>query len=353
MRYLGIIDKKLETLRWMRDLFESITGYVQRWLSIILVIFIAACAEVPQRETSTFGETLGIHQNSITAVVFSQGGETVYSADSTGLIKKWDVSLASSVAIIPTRSSTVAFSPNGKVAVAVNRNNLKVVDLMSRWILNVFEVGLDGSTYTRNAYLSSDGTEALLIHQRGNVSTWNLVDGRPHQSFSRISVNTTTLYTAAFSPTDTLILLTHSRRPTVEIRNAETGELVRSFLAHEQGIRTSAFATHGQEVVTVGMDNSFKLWDLESGTLLARYDTSEVSGINRVVFSSNGKLIITGHNDGSMALWNVESRTMLKQFKAHDGWVESIAVSSDGKRLVSGGPDGIVKLWNLAEMLTE
>jgi hypothetical protein len=50
-----------------------------------------------------------------------------------------------------------------------------------------------------------------------------------------------------------------------------------------------------------------------------------------------------------MTIWSAETGGILKQFKAHDGWVETIAISSDGRGLASGGPYGKVRYWNLAK----
>jgi WD40 repeat protein len=150
-----------------------------------------------------------------------------------------------------------------------------------------------------------------------------------------------------------VVLVASSRSPELEILEVKSGNILRTIIAHEQGTRASAFSSDGTEIATVGMDNSFKLWNVESGKLLNTYDTSAVFVINRVAFSSYGKLLITGHNDGSMTIWSAETGSILKQFKAHDGWVETIAVSPDGRGLASGGPYGKVKYWNLAKILAE
>jgi WD40 repeat protein len=63
--------------------------------------------------------------------------------------------------------------------------------------------------------------------------------------------------------------------------------------------------------------------------------------------------MITAHNDGWITIWDIQTGTKLKQFYAHDGWVETIAVSPDGRGLASGGPDGKVKYWNVVEILAE
>jgi WD40 repeat protein len=292
-------------------------------------------------------------------VVFSPSGETVYSTDGTNLIQAWDVS--SSLPVFGGGrlggGQILAFSPNGKVAVARSRNVLIVVDLVDKRVSSDIEVGLDTYTFfSVYASLSSDGTKALIVDYGGNVSLWDLVERRalfPFLTKTYYGVYNEGRNASADSPAGSVVLVASSLMPKLEIRDVKTGNILRIIIAHEQGTRASAFSSDGTEIATVGMDNSFKLWNVESGKLLNTYDTSAVSVINRVAFSSYRKLLITGHDDGSMTIWSAETGSILKQFKAHDGWVETIAVSPDGQGLASGGPYGKVNYWNLAKILAE
>jgi DNA-binding SARP family transcriptional activator len=54
---------------------------------------------------------------------------------------------------------------------------------------------------------------------------------------------------------------------TVELRDARTGVVLRSFEAHIGGLRAIAFAAHGTRLVTTGADGATRVWDVETGAL--------------------------------------------------------------------------------------
>ena len=54
-----------------------------------------------------------------------------------------------------------------------------------------------------------------------------------------------------------------------------------------------------------------------------------------------------GSYDGTMRLWDVQTGKELRRYD-HAGVIYSVAVSADGRRL-SGGEDRMVRLWRLPE----
>lgn len=63
-----------------------------------------------------------------------------------------------------------------------------------------------------------------------------------------------------------------------------------------------------------------------------------------VALSSNG-ILATGSVDQTVKLWDFETGRLLAAVHAHFGPVRSVTLSADGRTLVSGGDDGIIIVW--------
>ena len=318
-----------------------------------LVIGFLGCAG---EEPSAYGVTLGAHDTPVVTVAFSTSGKTAYSADGESFILAWDVDSAKPLlgGSMFRRARTVALSPDGKVGVVAVRNVVRTLDLENVREVNTFESGIDSATsFPTYVHLSSDGSRGLFVAYGGHASLWNLLDGRALHPNLGITGGYYDRDASSFSPDDSLVSIASSARSNVQIRDAETGKLVRTILADKRGTRSTGFSLNGAEIAIVGIDNNFRLWSVQSGALLTSFDASKFSSINRIAFSSYGNSMITAHNDGWITIWDIQTGSSLKHFYAHDGWVETIAVSLDGRGLVSGGLDGSVRYWNLVEILAD
>jgi WD40 repeat protein len=98
--------------------------------------------------------------------------------------------------------------------------------------------------------------------------------------------------------------------------------------------------------VSGGQDKVVRLWETQSGTLLASLE-GHAAGVFAVSVSADGRLIASCAVDGTIRLWDAASRRHLATLTSHPGIVYGVALSADGRRLVSGGDDGFLKLWNV------
>ncbi len=70
--------------------------------------------------------------------------------------------------------------------------------------------------------------------------------------------------------------------------------------------------------MTGGFDSTAKLWDVENGCCLRRFEGGHAHWVRAVVLSTDGKRLITGGRDGNVCFWNTESGELLATLRNLD-----------------------------------
>ena len=181
----------------------------------------------------------------------------------------------------------------------------------------------------------------------------------------------------------------------IEIRDRQTGEIVRTLTGHVDMVRSLAIANSGQWLVSSSGDG-IKVWQPETGELIhdlplekngglafmnspiwsvaispdektfisgnydghimvwdlatgkRRYTFPTDSVVWSVAIAPNGQSFVTGSGDGSARQWNLASGELLQTFSGHRDAVRAVAISPDGRTLASGSWDSSIRLWDLA-----
>jgi WD40 repeat protein len=132
----------------------------------------------------------------------------------------------------------------------------------------------------------------------------------------------------------------------VKLWDPNEGKLLKT-LRGEHNMVSVAITSDGRRVVAGSHDNTIGVWDPGTGkrlTTLIGHSATPYS----IAASPNKSVVASGGGDGSVRLWNIESGAELARFE-HVGSVWSVAFSPDGSMLASGGFDRNVKIWDTAK----
>lgn len=144
-------------------------------------------------------------------------------------------------------------------------------------------------------------------------------------------------------------ILTASRSLQVRVWDAETGEQIRSFKAHDTPVISMCIDSTGFLLATGSSDGGTRVFDLDKG-----YTTHNFVGPRSVVtslmFHPNAQrwTLYSGYDDGTIRVWDLtRAGGAAAVLNNHVSAVISLDVSADGWRLLSGGRDRVLVLWDL------
>ncbi|MFN5893146.1 MAG: eIF2A-related protein, partial [Dolichospermum sp.] len=198
------------------------------------------------------------------------------------------------------------------------------------------------------AFISTFGDTTAIIDLKGNVIT------RLKSEFGKDSVRE-----VAFSSKGR-ILATVAMDNTTRILDFD-GKLLAEFKVFEEVLRNSyglffspvlsmVFSPDAKLLATGMRNNTIRLWDLK-GNLIKEFKGHE-GGVNSVAFSPNGQFIVSGADDNTIRLWDLQGN-LIKEFKGHQQSVKSVIFSPNGQFIASGANDNTVRLWDLKGNLIE
>ncbi|MDZ4783832.1 MAG: hypothetical protein SGJ19_26590, partial [Planctomycetia bacterium] len=83
------------------------------------------------------------------------------------------------------------------------------------------------------------------------------------------------------------------------------GSQVKSWEAHQADVWSVAYSPDGSKRVTGGSEGAVKVWNAETGELIADYG-SQTSTVHVVAYGDDGRHVLSGSRDGTMRIWKGE-----------------------------------------------
>jgi guanine nucleotide-binding protein subunit beta-2-like 1 protein len=151
------------------------------------------------------------------------------------------------------------------------------------------------------------------------------------------------------------ILVSGSRDKTLIIWNlaekedGNYGVPFRSLTGHNNFVSDLTISNDNFYVISSSWDKTMRLWDIRYGTCIKRFASAGDKEIHSVTFSSDNRQIISGGSLRDLRIWNTVGQCKVKNDKNnHNGWVSKVRYSSSSKNpyFASAGRDGRLKIWN-------
>ncbi len=313
-------------------------------------------------------QTLSGHTGSVLAVAVSPDGRSALSGGRDRTMRLWDLAGGFEVRAFTDFAGivqAVAFSPDGRLAAAAERDprpgrrhavpgSVRVYDVESGRELRRFAV--DGSAWSL-AFLRRG---ARLLVGEEDLRLWDVAGGDllaavhlPSQLLSRQAV-----LAVAGSPDGRFALVGCRSTSEARLIDLEEGTCRCRFAGHGHWftlfrrlpVTSVAFSADGERVLTGSLDQTARVWDVESGKETACFHGHRGRwgrhGVTGVAFLPDGERALSAGEDGTVRLWRTDSGKELMCYR-HGRAVTCLARGQDGRLALSGGADGQVRLWCL------
>ena len=153
------------------------------------------------------------------------------------------------------------------------------------------------------------------------------------------------LHCAAFSP-DGRQALSSSMDQTLRLWDLESGKCLKTFIVPNGNVVKAAFSLDGRKIISANEHADLTWWDLSTGQRSQVYE-GYVKKVRSIDFTRDASIILICQGDGSIHLRDTVTGDRLTVFMRVEDGLLSGSIRWDGLYVITGNWDGSLRVWDI------
>ncbi|RKG97130.1 WD40 repeat domain-containing protein [Corallococcus carmarthensis] len=284
-------------------------------------------------------ERLDAHHSAVMSVALSSDGRTFASGGMDGMLAVWRRPEVPAEVLLRGHAvwpEALAFSQERELLAGAE-------DGWRRWRLadaNDLRSELGGTEAAVSLAVSPDRERIAVGTLKGRALVLDARSGRVLLELPGVKGS---VRAVAFSPDGTLVAVAGD--PDIQLWSVSDGRPVGLLQGHTGKVWALAFDSTGRRLASGSTDKTVRTWDVARRQPLLRLDMGEP--VRAVVFTPSELHLVTAGMRQPIRVWDVEQGRLLKTLDEKTVGVLALAVSPDGRFLASSGMEEVVKVWGL------
>jgi WD40 repeat protein len=148
-----------------------------------------------------------------------------------------------------------------------------------------------------------------------------------------------------FSPDSRLLASSHLGGP-LRVWDIARDEVLHTFPAVSNAVRSAAFTPDGKHLLVIDRDATLRLYEVGGGKEVRKFE-GHTERVTDVAVSADGQRALSCSLDKTIRLWDLETGKELRRLAGHDEVITCVAFCPDGRRALSGSGNRTLRLWDL------
>uniref|UniRef100_A0A1A9X516 Cilia- and flagella-associated protein 52 n=1 Tax=Glossina brevipalpis TaxID=37001 RepID=A0A1A9X516_9MUSC len=290
------------------------------------------------------------HKKAVYSIVFPRNLSNVFATAGYETIRVWSTKRLQEllrIMVYNFNCAALAFSYDGTSIVSawndgVIRSFTPITGRLIYAIPNAHNKGCSALA------ISSTGHVLVTGGIEGQVRVWKIEPCR-QSLLGVLKDHSAPITTLDFNKFDTEVISASSDGSCViwDIKRLTRKTVV---AANTQFMTAKYFPT-GVQFLTCGTDGCISYWMVYNGSLIRELQASKKSSVNHVAINATGDYFASVGSDQMVKLWDYNSGVVVAQGHEHASAVISVAYSPSRKFFVTGCTDGAIIVWDVPEVI--